>query len=139
MITVYLNSIDLVQAFYGLNRRFNSLVLQSSRHFIIPNETSKESLIKSLSSVENIIEKIYFDVKLLSQVFLCTYSFSNLHSVLLRCSTSASVELNVKCYSPLAAIFSCMNVLRLCNIYSEHDDDYDEGDYEERTRNERVS
>jgi hypothetical protein len=44
MIIAHMSSSDLLQAFYGLNHRFNLIVYQSARHFTISKDTNETML-----------------------------------------------------------------------------------------------
>ncbi|CAF0992562.1 unnamed protein product [Adineta steineri] len=118
MIIVHLNSSDYVHAFYGLNHRFNLIVTQSVHHFIISKDHSTIGFDKYKSHINNAIGKICFDVELLPQVFLPTYHYFNLHSIVLRCSELVTVHLNVNCDSIKNAIRSCLDIFCVCNIFS---------------------
>ncbi|CAF1204138.1 unnamed protein product [Adineta steineri] len=118
MIIVHLNSSDYVHAFYGLNHRFNLIVSQSVHHFIISKDHSTTGFDENKSHINNAIEKICFDVELLPQVFLPTCHYFNLHSIVLRCSELVTVHLNVNCDSIKNAIRSCLDIFRICNIFS---------------------
>ena len=116
MITAHLTSPDLVQAFYGLNHRLNVIVCELVRYFTIPKETLGIAFNEYHPCIRNVIEKICFDIQLLSQIFPSTYYYSNLRSVVLKCSDFATVDLNVDCNCADNAIHSCLDVLQVCNI-----------------------
>ncbi|CAF4041498.1 unnamed protein product [Rotaria sp. Silwood1] len=137
----YLSSPDLVQAFYGLNHRFNSIVIKSVRHFNIPNDTPSTSIIDCMSYISHFIEVIYFDVELLSKLSSSILLLSNLRSIFLHCSNKTTVKLNIQDPSNVDVVSSCLNILRLCNIYCQddenetNDEELTEEDQAERVRN----
>ncbi len=111
-----MSSSDLVQAFYGLNHRFNLIVYQSVRHFTISKDTNEKMFDELKPNIKKMIEKICIDAHLLPYVFLSTCSYSNLRSVVLRFANVATVDLHVDCDSAKCTIQSCLNILRVCNI-----------------------
>ncbi|CAF1430312.1 unnamed protein product, partial [Rotaria sordida] len=116
MIISYLNSPDLVQAFLGLNRRLNMIVFESTRHFNFSSKITRQWLLQSLPHVENFVETMFLDTHLIPTIFPCTYLFLNLRTIIIKYSSPFTVELNVKNYSAIGAIVSCMNVLRICRM-----------------------
>ncbi|CAF4020500.1 unnamed protein product, partial [Rotaria sordida] len=116
MIISYLNSPDLVQAFLGLNRRLNMIVFESTRHFNFSSNITRQWLLQSLPHVENFVETMFLDTHLIPTIFPCTYLFLNLRTIIIKYSSPFTVELNVKNYSAIGAIVSCMNVLRICRM-----------------------
>jgi len=116
MIIAHMSSSDLLQAFYGLNHRFNLIVYQSVRHFTISKDTNEKMFDELKPNIKKMIEKICIDAQLLPYVFLSTCSYSNLRSVVLRFANFATVDLNVDCDSAKCTIQSCLDVFRVCNI-----------------------
>ncbi|CAF3670682.1 unnamed protein product [Rotaria sp. Silwood1] len=112
----YLSSPDFVQAFFGLNRRFNTIVLESARYFSFPSNIARKWLINSMPYIENVIETISLETTSVPNIFPCTYLFLNLRTIILKYSSSCTVELNVERHSAIGAIISCMNILRLCKM-----------------------
>ncbi len=112
MIKAHMSSSDLLQAFYGLNHRFKLIVYQSARHFTISKDTNETMFAKLKPNIKKMIEKICIDAQLLSHVFLSTYSYSNLRSVVLHCANFTNFHLNVDCDSAKCTIQSCLDVLR---------------------------
>jgi hypothetical protein len=106
----------LFKPFFGLNHRLDLIVCELARQFTIPKDTSEIAFDEYTPYIRNVIEKICFDVQLLPQVFLPTYSYSNLRSIVLSCSNFATVDLNVDCDFAKRAIHSCLDVFRVCNI-----------------------
>jgi len=104
-------------------------------------DTTMFWLVEYMPRIENYIETISFDIGLVANVFPCTYSFLNLRSVILTYANHYTVELNVRNYPALAAVCSCLNILRLFKFYSKnskrvkvtdnsHNDDSDTTDIE---------
>ncbi|UJR16756.1 hypothetical protein I4U23_003656 [Adineta vaga] len=89
MIISYLNSIDVVQAFCVPKRFWINLI----------------KLLRVLSKLSILMWK------LLPQFFLSTDSYVNLHSIILRCSNFATIDLNVDRDSIQHALHSCLDVL----------------------------
>ena len=116
MILAHLSSSDLVQGFYGVNRRFDEIVCELISHFTISNEITKISFDQYQPQIKTIVEKICFDVQLWPQICLPTYAYSNLRSIVLSCSNFATVDLNVNCQSTNSMVHSCLEVLRICNV-----------------------
>jgi hypothetical protein len=116
LIISHLSWSDLFQALYGLNRRFNSIVLESVRHYMLPKDTPLDWCLKYMPRIENVIETIRVDIKLLPHLFSCTSSYRNLRSIILKFSHRITVELDVEQCSALNGIISCLNLLRRCNI-----------------------
>ena len=116
MIIAHLSSPDLLQAFYGLNHRFNLMVRQSARRFTIPEDIPGTRLDEYTPEIRNAIERLCFDVQLLPQVFRAPHFYLSLHSVVLRCANFATVALTVDGNSAARVIHSCLDVLRACDI-----------------------
>ncbi|CAF1430325.1 unnamed protein product [Rotaria sordida] len=127
-IMYYLSSTDIIQAFSCLNRRFDELVQKFSHNFTFPHDTSPVWLIEHRSFIENIVESISLDIKLIPNIFSCTHSFCNLRTVILKCPNAFTVELYVSIFSALGAIISTLNILRLIDIWPSYDYDDDDDD-----------
>lgn len=121
MILAHLSSSDLVQGFYGVNRRFDEIVCELISHFTISNGISTIFFNQYQPQIKNMVEKICFDVQLLPQICLPTYSYPNLRSIVLSCSNFATVDLNVNCQSANSMVHSCLEVLQVCNILPNHE------------------
>ncbi|CAF3250752.1 unnamed protein product [Rotaria sp. Silwood2] len=116
MVISYLNSPDLVQAFIGLNFRFDTIVLQSTRQFYLPQNMSRKWFLTSMPHIENTIETLVLNTTSVANTFSCSHFFVNLRSVILRYDPPSIVELNVAHYSAIAAILSCLNALQLSKM-----------------------
>ena len=112
MIIGHLSSSDLVRAFSGLNHRFDVMVGQSTRHFIVSEPTSITRFDDYPTRIRNAIETLDFH----PQISISSCSFPRLRSVVLRCSNFATVTLSVDCDSAQHAIHSCLDILRVCTI-----------------------
>ena len=123
MITTYFSSLHLIQAFYGLNYRFNFIVRELVRHFIISKDCTEIKFSKSKPHIQNFIEKICFDVQILPQIFQPSYTYSILRSIILSCSDLVTVDLNVDNDHAENVIRSCLQVFHTCRIFSiDHHD-----------------
>ncbi|CAF1616161.1 unnamed protein product [Adineta ricciae] len=115
-ISSYLDSVHLIQAFHGLNYRFNLIIYQSVRHFTISKDTSGNVLDTYDSNIENVIEQIFIDREMCPYTFLSINSCINLRSIVRRCADFAIIDLTVNYCLADDDIHSCLDVLNVCNI-----------------------
>ena len=116
----YMNQSDVVRAFFKLNQRFDSIVRDHVRYLNVRKDTQLTRLVEHIPHIGNKIEKITCNVESVLDLFSPTYSYSNLHTVILW-GRLFHVTLNVRDSSPLAIIISCLNILRLCDFWLEDD------------------
>lgn len=109
---------DIVQTFFDLNQRFNSLTFEFVRQLKVLVETPLNWYVEYLPKIQNAIETISLDVELISRVFSCNHSYPNLRFIILNDRSSFNVKLNVEHCSGLAAVISCLNLLRICYIWT---------------------
>ncbi len=119
LLTAYLSSFHLIQAFDGLNQRFNFIVYELTRHFIISKDLTEIKFLEFKPHLHNFVEKICFDIQIIPSTFLSTRSYPNLRSVILSYSDVVTADLRVDDHSVENIIRSYLNVLRICNIISE--------------------
>ncbi len=117
----YMSQIDIVSTFFGLNLRFNSLVLESIRHLKIPEKTDSSWFIKYLTCIQNGIELISLDISSIPYVFSCIHSYENLQSVVLNDRYNFIIKLNIKHHDVFDTIVSCLNLLNNCGALTTND------------------
>jgi hypothetical protein len=99
----YLDIVDLFQAFYNLNQRFNNLIYKSARHVSLPDEITSTWLEHHMPNLENRIKVINLHEKSLEYVFGNTWSFSNLQLINLRgLGWNMSLRINEKSISSIS-------------------------------------
>jgi hypothetical protein len=136
-----MNHNDIVQAFFGLNQRLNLLTSESVRKFQVLDDTPLTWYVEYLTRIENAIEMIILDVKLIPNVFSYNHSYPNLRSIIVKHQYSFRVKLNVERCSGLGAIISCLNLLRIFSTWTTKDWEITplfETDSVKRTSNARV-
>jgi hypothetical protein len=116
LIFSYLKSDMVIQTFINLNQRFQSLILQFTRHLVLSTDIEPSWIKQYMLSIKNEIETITLSVNLLASVFSSKYSYLNLRSITMYLGIEWQVELNVENESPVDAIVSSLNVLRICSF-----------------------
>ncbi len=116
LIFSYLKSDMVIQTFLDLNQRFQSLILQYSRHLVLSADIDPNWIKKRMLSIENNIQTITLNIKLIRSVFFGKYSYPNLHSITLYSSIDWQVELDTENESPAVTIVSALNVLEKCSF-----------------------
>ncbi len=116
LIFSYLKSNMVIQTFIDLNQRFQSLILQFTRHLVLPTDTESNWINNYMLSIKNDIETLTLNVELIASVFSCKYSYPNLHSIIIYLGLEWQVELNVENELPTVAIISSLNVLGKCSF-----------------------
>ncbi|CAF4853112.1 unnamed protein product [Rotaria socialis] len=116
----YLNQSDVVRAFFNLNQRIDSIVLESVRYLNLPENTEFTWFDKYIPYIGTQIEMITCHVGSVLCLFPSNYLYPNLHTVILL-SHRFRVGLNVKARSPFNTIVSCLNILRLCGFWRNDD------------------
>jgi hypothetical protein len=111
-----LNSSDIVEAFFGLNQRCNSLVLESARHLTLSIHTPSTWFVTYMPIIENVLETISLNVEMLLLVFPCTFSYPVLRTIILSKKFQWQIELNVEHESAFHAVVSSLLILQLCKI-----------------------
>src|ERR1700722_33107 len=117
LIFSYMIQADIVHAFFGLNCRFNSIVMECIRHFKISEKTPADWFVKYMPWIQNAIEIISLNINSVPYVFSCTYSYQNLRSVILKNRYNATIKLNIENYAVLDAVVSCLDLLRICGAW----------------------
>jgi hypothetical protein len=106
----------VIPTFLNLNQRFQSLILQFTRHLVLSTDTDSNWINKYMLSIKNDIETITLSVGLLASVFDFQYSYPNLRSITMYLGIEWQVELNVENEFPRVAIVSSLNVLGKCSF-----------------------
>lgn len=114
LIYSYLKSDMVIQTFLNLNQRFQSLILQYSRHLVLSADIDPNWIKTRMLSIENNIQTITLNIKLIRFVFSRKYSYPNLHSITLYSNINWQVELNTENQSPAVTIVSALSVLETC-------------------------
>ncbi|CAF3673115.1 unnamed protein product [Rotaria socialis] len=118
LIVSHLHVSHIVQAFHGLNQRFNSIVFQSIRNFKISNYVSRVWLLDYMSRIADAIVNMSLGVDSLSHAFPCENFYRNLTSMVLRHARFA-VEFNVENDGAFATAVTCLNTLTQCGLTAE--------------------
>jgi hypothetical protein len=116
LIFSYLKSNMVIQTFLDLNQRFQSLILQFTRHLVLSADTESNWINQYMLSIKNDIETITLKVELVASVFSCKYSYPNLRSITMYLGVEWQVELNIENEFPRTAIVSSLNVLGKCSF-----------------------
>ncbi len=116
LIFSYLKSNMVIQTFFNLNQRFQSLILQFTRHLVLSTDTDSNWIKKYMVLIKNEIETITLSIELILSVFSGKYSYPNLHSIIMYLNIEWQIELNIENQSPMDAIVSALNVLRKCSF-----------------------
>ena len=115
-IVSYLTLHDVVQAFHGLNQRFNLLSLESARYVCLSKTISLDRLVEHAPDIVNGINTIRCNMESLPVVRKYAHLFHNIHFIVLRSKYHFVIKLNVSCDSIINTIESCLNVFRRCNM-----------------------
>jgi hypothetical protein len=118
-ICSYMNHIDIVRAFIGLNQRFNALTFECVRQFEVLDTVPPTWYVENMAYIEHAIELINLPFKTIPKIFLRNNSLPNLRSIIIKRSTSFTVKLNVEHCSSVGAIVSCLNLLRSFCIWTQ--------------------
>lgn len=136
----YLNKADILRAFSNLNRRIDSIIIECVRNLDLRKSTECKWLLEYIPYIGSKVEIITCNVGSVIQLFTPPCIYANLHKIIL-CSPRFRITLNKKGCSPLDIIISCLNILRLCNLYSNNDLEHPlllKRSFIMKSRNERV-
>ncbi|CAF1591185.1 unnamed protein product [Rotaria magnacalcarata] len=118
VIVSHLHTSCIVQAFHGLNQRFNSIVFQSIRNFDISNYVSRTWLLEYMPRITDAIVNMSLRVDSLPYAFPYENFYRNLTSMVLK-HTLFTVEFNVENDGAFATAVTCFNTLSQCGLTAE--------------------
>jgi hypothetical protein len=140
-ICSYMNHIDIVHAFIGLNQRFNALTFECVRQFQVLDTVPLTRYVENMAHIEHAIELISLYYKSIPHIFTRHHLLPNLRSIIITRPFSFTVKLNIEQCCSVCAIIPCLKLLRMFSIWTERDS-YNTSrfnfDYIERTSIARV-